>query len=202
MATDILDPRLKEHRNARWDKAFQDQDERTAKKETEEERNVLLNRKATIVIEHLMQASDVAYTMQHWHVYRKWNECFFEECYQAFRQGRATTNPADYWYQEELSFFDSYIIPLVEKLKECGVFGVSSDEYLGYALQNRAQWERLGPQLVAVMQERMANNVQEQHRIGFPLGRIPQTDEGATHSGGEVHHAEATAMATKNRTID
>jgi hypothetical protein len=30
-----------------------------------------INRKATIVIEHLIQASDVSHTMQHWHVYQK-----------------------------------------------------------------------------------------------------------------------------------
>jgi hypothetical protein len=28
----------------------------------------------------------------------------------------------------EIGFFDFYIIPLAKKLKECGVFGVSSDE--------------------------------------------------------------------------
>jgi hypothetical protein len=29
--------------------------------------------------------------------------------------------------------FDNYVIPLARKLKECNVFGVSSDEYLNYA---------------------------------------------------------------------
>jgi hypothetical protein len=28
--------------------------------------------RATIVIEHIIQASDVSHTMQHWHIYRKW----------------------------------------------------------------------------------------------------------------------------------
>ena len=36
------------------------------------------NRKATIVIEHLIQASDVSHTMQHWEVYISWNEKLFE----------------------------------------------------------------------------------------------------------------------------
>jgi hypothetical protein len=39
----------------------------------------------------------------------------------------------------ELGFFDNNIIPLAKKLKECNVFGVSSDEYLNYALQNQAE---------------------------------------------------------------
>jgi hypothetical protein len=37
---------------------------------------------------------------------------------------------------------------LAQKLKSCGVFGVSSDEYLTYARQNRAEWEAKGEALV------------------------------------------------------
>lgn len=40
-------------------------------------------------------------------------------------------------FQGEIGFFDFYIIPLAKKLKECGVFGVSSVEYLDYATKNR-----------------------------------------------------------------
>jgi len=52
-------------------------------------------------------------------------------------------------YKGEIGFFDNYIIPLAKKLKDCGVFGVSSDEYLNYALQNRAEWEERGEDIVA-----------------------------------------------------
>ena len=48
-----------------------------------------------------------------------------------------------------------YIIPLAKKLKECGVFGVSSDEYLNYALQNKLEWEDRGHEVVAAMTEKM-----------------------------------------------
>jgi hypothetical protein len=119
MATDIVDKELKTLRNARWAKAFSEGViEGTDRSD--------INRKATIVIEHLIQASDVAHTMQHWHIYRKWNERFFTECYKAYLDGRAASNPADSWYQGEIGFFDFYIIPLARKLKDCGVFGVSS----------------------------------------------------------------------------
>jgi len=40
------------------------------------------------------------------------------------------------------------VIPLAKKLKECGVFGVSSDEYLGYAISNRDRWEQHGEEVV------------------------------------------------------
>ena len=87
--------------------------------------------------------------MQHWHVYRRWNERLFKEMYKAYKDGRAEKAPSEFWYQGEIGFFDFYIIPLAKKLKNCGVFGVSSDEYLTYALQNRKEWELKGREVVA-----------------------------------------------------
>ncbi|KAL7567071.1 hypothetical protein ACA910_002795 [Epithemia clementina (nom. ined.)] len=150
MATDIVDKELKALRNARWEKAFKDVVEAPPADNSNIEN---VNRKATIVIEHLIQASDVAHTMQHWHIYRKWNERFFVECYQAYRDGRAEKNPAEFWYDGEIGFFDFYIIPLAKKLKDCGVFGVSSDEYLNYATKNRNEWEARGQEIVSDMVE-------------------------------------------------
>ena len=62
--------------------------------------------------------------------------------------GRAEKDPSIGWYEGELGFYDYYIIPLAKKLKECKVFGVSSDEYLDYAEANRAEWALKGKDLV------------------------------------------------------
>ena len=155
MATDIVDKELKALRNARWEKAFSKEEGTRPEAETRED----INRKATIVIEHLIQASDISHTMQHWHIYRKWNERFFRECYIGWRNGRAEKNPADGWYTGEIGFFDFYIIPLAKKLKNCGVFGKSSDEYLNYAQRNRAEWESKGQQVVAEMLESIEKEI-------------------------------------------
>jgi hypothetical protein len=149
MATDIADKDLKNLRNARWAKAFDDDMTLLDKKKKQSKDDV--DRKATIVIEHLIQASDIAHTMQHWHVYRKWNERLFTEMYQAFLDGRADQDPSSFWYEGEIGFFDFYIIPLAKKLKDCGVFGISSDEYLNYAQNNREEWERRGEEVVEQM---------------------------------------------------
>eukprot|EP00980_Cylindrotheca_fusiformis_P018349 scaffold5995_cov113-Cylindrotheca_fusiformis.AAC.5 len=106
------------------------------------------DRKATIVIEHLIQASDVSHTMQHWHIYQEWNRRFFMECYRAYKDGRAGSDPSENWYKGEIGFFDFYVIPLAKKLESCGVFGVSSDEYLNYAKANREEWVREGEAMV------------------------------------------------------
>ncbi len=144
MATDILDPELQRLRRKRWDIAFHN----PYSYETGVQDS---NRKATIVIEHLIQASDVAHTMQHWHVYTKWNERLFNEMYLAYMEGRSDTDPSQVWYIGEIMFFDNYVIPLAMKLKECGVFGVSSDEYLNYAIANRHEWAAKGEEVVAKM---------------------------------------------------
>ena len=95
LATDIVDKELKADRNDRWDHAFSE----SAGDEGDD-------LKVRIVLEHLIQASDVCHTMQHWHVYRKWNERLFMEMYKAYREGRASSNPAEFWYQGEIGFFD------------------------------------------------------------------------------------------------
>jgi hypothetical protein len=161
LATDICDKQLKELRNNRWEKAFSGEEP-----QTEEEAVAAVNRKATIVLEHLIQASDVAHTMQHWHIYRKWNEAFFQENMKAFKEGRAEKDPAEFWYKGELGFFDFYIIPLAKKLKNCGVFGVSSDEYLNYALSNRKEWELQGQDVVATMSAKYLPALKEEDEEG------------------------------------
>jgi 3'5'-cyclic nucleotide phosphodiesterase len=57
MATDIADKEQKTFRDDRWKMAFHS--------DIQENVHDTINRKATIVIEHLIQASDVSHTMQH-----------------------------------------------------------------------------------------------------------------------------------------
>ena len=148
LTTDVFDKDLVAARNEKWDQVFHQQQPVNGDDSLTPYRDHL---KASIVMEHLIQASDVSHTMQHWHVYRKWNECLFREQVSAFSDGRGDADPAMNWYDGEIGFFDHYIIPLAKKLKDCGVFGVSSDEYLNYALKNRTEWEAKGKEIVAEM---------------------------------------------------
>lgn len=163
MATDICDKDLIKARNKRWDLAFSSGPSPKPEGCHDEDYYCESNsRKATVVVEHLIQLSDVSHTMQHWHMYRRWNERLFEEGYKAFIEGRAEKDPSEGWYQGELGFYDFYIIPLAKKIKQCAVFGVSSDEYLGYALANREEWEERGKEVV----KDMVNKVQALYHKG------------------------------------
>ena len=98
MATDIVDQELRSLRENRWSKAFAAQRQGGIGKED-------INRKATIVLEHIIQASDVAHTMQHWHVFCKWNERLYKEMYIAYLDGRAEKDPSEGWYEGKSRLF-------------------------------------------------------------------------------------------------
>lgn len=171
LATDIFDKELNDLRKGRWNRAFGggQQDEQhndlRATIVVREARSWISVRMWNVFlilhclfpsqIEHIIQASDVSHTMQHWHIYRQWNERLFSEMFLAFRQGRMGKSPAEFWYKGELGFFDNYIIPLAKKLKECNVFGVSSDECLNYAIRNRCEWEERGEEVTRGMLEKL-----------------------------------------------
>lgn len=82
-------------------------------------------------------------------IYIKWNEKLFNEMYAAYLAGRLEKDPSMSWYEGEIGFLDFYVIPLAKKLDACGVFGVSSHEYLNYAEQNRKEWATRGQAIVA-----------------------------------------------------
>ena len=148
LATDIDDVELQSLRMNRWEATFQER--RSGETSANE-----LNRKATIVIEHLIQSADIFHFMQPWIIYEKWSSRQFEEMYVAFRAGRSNTDPSTTWYKSELQFFDNYVVPLAMQLKDCDAFVVGSDEFLNYALENRRQFASQGKELVLKMLKKL-----------------------------------------------
>ncbi|CAJ1943563.1 unnamed protein product [Cylindrotheca closterium] len=166
LATDIFDRELRDVRERRWTKAFPDDDVSALSLSSQEMDSMEGDLRATIVIEYIIQASDVVHTMQHWTVYQKWNKRLFCEMMSAYQAGRADKDPSEGWYGGELWFFDNYIIPLAKKLKECGVFGVSCDEVLDYAQDNRLEWEQKGKMIIAEWQKELERDDESSGQIG------------------------------------
>lgn len=164
VATDIADRDLGASRKARWEAAF------SGNNSGEEGPQVAANRKATVVLEHLIQASDVSHTMQHWQVFSMWNKKLFFEMYRAFLDGRTDKDPSESWFEGEIGFFDFYIIPLAKKLGDCGVFGLSGEECLTNARANRMEWEQKGRGIVkdyVTSFEAHMNGLESGHSIGL-----------------------------------
>ena len=89
------------------------------------------------------------------------------EMYHAYKLGRLANDPSEGWYTGEIGFLDYYVLPLAKKLETCGVFGVSSDEFRIYAMENRKEWELKGRQIV---QDYLAKyNVTMDDSTRFPM---------------------------------
>lgn len=139
VATDLFDEDMKKARLERWNGLLAQGTEDMA----------LGGKEAMLMIELIVQASDIAHTMQHWNVFCKWNERLFQEKMTAYQAGREDKDPTTFWYEEELKFFDEYAIPLARRLQEFQVFGVASNECLAYAMDNRAEWVLKGKDIVS-----------------------------------------------------
>lgn len=106
----------------------------------------IASRKATFVLETLIQVADVSHLMMPFAFYKRWNYKLLRETYNTFLEDRAETDPLDNWWKGEFGFFDFYIIPLAKKLEKCGI---DSTAYVENAQNNRKMWEDLGAGLVA-----------------------------------------------------
>mmetsp|Transcript_26865 Transcript_26865/g.75436 ORF Transcript_26865/g.75436 Transcript_26865/m.75436 type:complete len:1451 (-) Transcript_26865:178-4530(-) len=146
IATDLFDPDLKIERNEKWQRALSNPTHGVDAN----------NRKATIVLESIMQAADIAHTMQNWHVFKKWNRRLYQEMHMAYHSNRLPSDPTLGWYNGEIWFFDNYVIPLAQRLDECGVFGEAGKEFLKNAQWNRREWEGNGKELIKAMMQDMS----------------------------------------------
>jgi 3'5'-cyclic nucleotide phosphodiesterase len=156
MATDLFDDELRTMRATRWNISLgrgtvPTDDTSWSAEDT--------NRRTTIIVDLILQASDVSHTMQHFTIYKKWNLRLLDEMYAAYQHGRMTTDPIDCWYESELSFFDDIVIPLALKLQECNAFGASCNELLDFAQDNRMEWAEKGQELVREAAERLRPTV-------------------------------------------
>jgi 3'5'-cyclic nucleotide phosphodiesterase len=163
MATDIFDSDLQAFRDARWEKAFSPTRSTDGETKDAAANDETLNLQATALLELMVQCSDVAHTMQAWQVCQRWNRRLFCEMHAAYMNGnRRSANPADTWYEGELAFLDSYVIPLATRWKECCkvLLGASSsssssfpccddDDFLERATANRNEWKTKGLAIVA-----------------------------------------------------
>lgn len=147
MATDAFDKTLRDFHNQKWTKAF----ESPPPCQVEHR-----NRKATLMMDLVMMTSDISHTMQSFDVYCEWNEKLYREMYAAFREGRSSTDPSNGWVAGEIVFFNKHILPLAQRVQDCGMFGTQLAAYmLQNARANRKQWQVSGKVIFADLQARV-----------------------------------------------
>lgn len=152
IATDIWERDMKVRRTYNWNKVF-------IKNSQHMEPNEKRDLQATVVIESLMQVADSGHSIQSFRTYLKWNERLFEEMLQAHHAGRSEDDPSIQWYEAELAYFDKFLIPLVSRIKDTGIFGGSGEAYLRRAIENRDTWKAKGEAIVHDMVETFSRRV-------------------------------------------
>lgn len=152
IATDIWERDMNVRRSYNWNKVFVKNSQHM---DPQEKRDL----QATVVVESLMQAADSGHGIQSFRTYLKWNERLFEEMLHAYHAGRSDHDPSMQWYGAELAYFDKFLIPLISRLKDCGVFGGSGETYLQRATENRDMWKSKGEALVHGMVETFSRRV-------------------------------------------
>lgn len=156
LATDLADTDAQERRNARWELAFQKEADDLDRRGSNHASKMRNDMKATILYEYTMQAADIAHCIQHFQTFNKFHEREFTERYTAFMIGDSAYDPSTTWYEDELAFFDNTVIPLADKLRVCGVFGSTGNEFMRWAEQNRSEWASKGRAMVRHMRENVA----------------------------------------------
>jgi hypothetical protein len=67
-------------------------------------------------VEHIIQASDVDHMMEHWNIFKMWNEWLFDEMCISFTTGQSEKeDPSIWWYKGHILLFDKYNILLAEE---------------------------------------------------------------------------------------
>jgi len=155
MSTDIADANLRAFRERKWEKAFGGPSMHQTMEARVEQSKEDRNRKATVMMDLIMMASDISHTMQPFKVYCEWNERLFREMRSAYREGRSEKDPSEGWYQGEMFFYDKHIIPLAQRLQDSGMFGPAADAMLEHAQSNRRLWQERGQHILADMKQRL-----------------------------------------------
>mmetsp|Transcript_9200 Transcript_9200/g.19829 ORF Transcript_9200/g.19829 Transcript_9200/m.19829 type:complete len:1297 (+) Transcript_9200:189-4079(+) len=157
LATDTLDKDFEDERLDQWEQSFGASAlgvESNTKSQTQ--------RRATIFMEHLVQAAVAGPFMQHYQIYNKWFERRVLEVHQSALYLPPTEESVykeDFdWYNHQLSRFDNVVIPLVTKLDASGFLGGTGREQLECAKRNRAEFAEEGEAFVKEVVARLTSS--------------------------------------------
>lgn len=93
--------------------------------------------RASVVMELLLRAADVAHGIQSWKNMANWSTCLFQELSVAFQAGRGA-DPGPGWFDNQTKALESYVLPLSHQLDEIGVFG----EFIGAIFSQKVESNR------------------------------------------------------------
>ncbi|KAL7560186.1 hypothetical protein ACA910_016613 [Epithemia clementina (nom. ined.)] len=121
--------------------------------------------KMTVVMETMLAAADVAHNLQSWSHMLTWSKRLYFELRYAHVTGRGADVSAQ-WFENQIGFLESYVLPLARRLEDTGVFG---DETTLPGVQFSQLVEALRDEWIAKGYEFSQELIDEAARH-FPLG--------------------------------
>jgi 3'5'-cyclic nucleotide phosphodiesterase len=127
--------------------------------------------KAQVVMETIITAADVAHNLQGWDQMVVWSGRLYLELRKAFIEGRGG-DPQTRWFENQIGFLESYLLPLARRLEDSNVFGDSVGMMFAQIVeQNRDKWLEEGSEIteaiIAKAAEIYSEETLEEERIAI-----------------------------------
>lgn len=112
--------------------------------------------RAAVVMETIITAADVAHNLQGWDQMVIWSGRLYLELRKAFIEERGI-DPETRWYENQIGFLESYLLPLARRLEDTGVFGDELGQLFATTVEaNRDQWIQEGQDVTEAIVEKGA----------------------------------------------
>jgi hypothetical protein len=117
--------------------------------------------KAAVVMETIMTAADVAHNLQGWEQMVIWSGRLYLELRKAFVENRGA-DPQARWFENQIGFLESYLLPLARRLEDMGVFGDEIGQTFAATVEaNRDKWLVEGMDVTELIVEKGAEEYKE-----------------------------------------
>ena len=112
--------------------------------------------RAAVVMETIITAADVAHNLQGWDQMVIWSGRLYLELRKAYVEERGM-DPETRWYENQIGFLESYLLPLARRLEDTGVFGDEMGQLFATIVEsNRDQWIQEGQDVTEAIIEQGA----------------------------------------------
>ena len=174
--------------------------------DTDDPEAVEVRLRSSSVLELMMNAADVAHTMQSFENFVKWNKRLYEELHEAYESGRCADgeedDPSKDWFGNQLGFCEIYILPLARRLRKCGAFAPDAGEAFVQNAKNICRrWEHEGAAITDRMIEEVRREYEERTNGSLSAAReasLEKIDEGNRSSMGSSSCASDHSASLKS----
>ena len=160
--------------------------------------------RATVVLEQMMRAADVGALLQDWDNMMKWSTRLYGELMNGFLAERGE-DPRTGWHENQIKFFDFYILPLAKNLGVMRVFDEGDGDTFVYCVKaNLARWIEEGTRETELMMRRDEEKRRRAKERGGSGGGDDMSDgkEGENSSPAEPSSGGDGGGCTRRRSME